>query len=199
MVPHSAWKSLPAGARFAASVPLLVIVSGAPGAGKSTLAERLGAALGLPVFTKDGIKEALLDSLGASTRARSRELGGASYAVLSVVAETLLASGSSVVMESNFHHGTSEPELRRLLVHGRGVQVHCATSRDVIERRYRARFEAGLRHPGHFDIEALPDVLKGFDEGVCEALDLDVPLVRVETTDGYRPGFENIVEQVRRV
>jgi adenylate kinase family enzyme len=40
-----------------APLPLLVIVSGAPGSGKTTLAKRVGVALQLPVFTKDGFKK----------------------------------------------------------------------------------------------------------------------------------------------
>jgi predicted kinase len=184
-------------AQVGTPAPLLVIVSGAPGAGKTTLAERLGTTLRLPAITKDLIKEALFDTLGSPTRARSQELGRASYAVLSAVAAAVLASGNGLVLESNYRRGTSEPDLRPLLTYARSVQIHCETDRAVIERRYRARYEAGLRHPGHLDAEALPDVLTGFDEGVTEALDLDVPLVRVETTDGYRPSFETIVELVR--
>jgi dephospho-CoA kinase len=42
----------------------VVVVSGAPGAGKSTLAVPLARALGFPLVSKDVIKESLFDSLG---------------------------------------------------------------------------------------------------------------------------------------
>jgi hypothetical protein len=42
----------------------LIVVSGAPGTGKSTIARKLGAALRLPVLSLDPIKEALADVLG---------------------------------------------------------------------------------------------------------------------------------------
>jgi predicted kinase len=180
---------------------VLVIVTGAPAAGKSTLAARLGVALQLPVLMKDTIKEALLDTLGAPSRERSRDLSRASYAVLAAMAGAVLVSGTGAVVEANYRRGTSEPELHRLLPHGRGVQVHCAARRDVIERRYRERTEAGLRHRGHFDAQMLPEVLTWLDDGLCDPLDLNVPLVRVDTNDGYQPSFETvmaIVEQVRR-
>jgi predicted kinase len=174
-----------------------VIVSGAPGSGKSTLAARLGDALHLPLLMKDTIKEALLDTLGAPTRERSGELSRAAYAVLGAVAAAVLHSDSGVVVEANFRRGTSEPEMRQLLAHARGVQVHCAASREVIERRYRERTGAHPRHPGHFDSVMLPEVLRWLDEGICEPLDLAVPLVRVETSDDYRPSFDLIMKQVR--
>jgi len=40
-------------------------VGGAPGAGKTTLATALAAALGSPLLPKDVIKEGLMDALGA--------------------------------------------------------------------------------------------------------------------------------------
>ena len=42
----------------------LVVVSGAPGSGKSTIASAIGAALRFPVLSLDPVKEALADVLG---------------------------------------------------------------------------------------------------------------------------------------
>lgn len=199
MVPRDSEGRAPESGANGAAVPLLVIVTGAPGAGKSTLAVRLGAALHLPVLMKDTIKEVLLDSLGAPTRARSGELSRASYTVLSVVAGAVLASGIGVVVEANYRRGVSEPELRPLLEHARGVQTLCTTRRDVIERRYHERTDAGLRHPGHFDAEMTPEVLRGLGDGVYDPLDLAIPLVHVDTSAGYQPTFEVILERLRDV
>jgi predicted kinase len=41
----------------------VVLVSGAPGAGKTTVAVPLAAALGLPLLSKDQIKETIFDAL----------------------------------------------------------------------------------------------------------------------------------------
>lgn len=41
----------------------IVLVSGAPGAGKTTIAQPLAEALGFPLLSKDHIKETLYDSL----------------------------------------------------------------------------------------------------------------------------------------
>jgi hypothetical protein len=62
----------------------LVYVSGAPGAGKSSLAGPLAAELGFALITKDTLKETLHDALGAPEPELpwSRLLGGAAMELL---------------------------------------------------------------------------------------------------------------------
>jgi predicted kinase len=83
------------------SVREVVVVSGAPGAGKSTLAVPLAHALGFPLLSKDVIKESLFDSVGqvdADALASSRRLGGATMELL----WRLAAECPSVVIEADF-------------------------------------------------------------------------------------------------
>jgi tRNA uridine 5-carbamoylmethylation protein Kti12 len=58
----------------------LIIVTGRPAAGKSTLAKWLGQRLDMPVLSKDGIKEILFEELGWHDREWSKRLGRASLA-----------------------------------------------------------------------------------------------------------------------
>ena len=62
----------------------VVLVSGAPGSGKTSLAAPLAAELGLALLRKDRIKETLHDGLGAPEPdlAWPRRLGGAAMELL---------------------------------------------------------------------------------------------------------------------
>lgn len=90
----------------------LVLVSGAPGAGKSTLAPPLATHLGLPLLSKDVIKEALFDTLGSvddDPLTSSRRLGAAAMTLL----WHLAGHCPAVMLEANFR-SASEYERDRV-------------------------------------------------------------------------------------
>lgn len=179
--------------------PLLVMVGGAPGSGKTTLAGRLAAELSLPVLLRDELKEALFDTLGSPDRERARQLGVASYELLRLVAGRLVAARVSMIIESNFRRGLSEAWLVPLLVGCRGVQIHCEGVPAVIRARIHERIERGERHPGHHDLVDMPRLQQELDAGLFQPLALAVPTLRVDTTTDleYCPSFEEIVAFVR--
>lgn len=155
--------------------PVLVIVSGAPASGKTTLARRLAADLGLPLLARDDLKEILYDTLGAADRAASRRIGGAAYALLCRLADQFLSAGVSLIIESNFGHGIAEDELSPLTERTRAILIHCQAADEMILARYRARATAVDRHPGHHDRDAAADVATNLAAGRFAPLDLPIP------------------------
>jgi predicted kinase len=122
---------------------LFVVVSGAPGAGKTTLARPLSRALDLPLLEKDAIKEALGEVLGAADMAESKRFGQATMSVLYGLARI----NAGAVLESTWDVALARRELATLP--GRIVEVFCDAAPEVCQQRYVAR--TGTRHPVHFD------------------------------------------------
>jgi len=56
-------------------MPLLLVVTGMPSSGKTTVAEGLAGRLGLPLIAKDEIRESLYESVGAEDVSASARLG----------------------------------------------------------------------------------------------------------------------------
>ncbi len=150
-----------------------VIVNGPPGSGKSSLAPALADALGLPLLTKDAVKETLLDELGYADRAASRRIGAAAGEVLWTV---LASCPDGAVVESWL-----APSLREVVRAGlaragvdRVIEVWCSCPPHEVRRRYTAR----QRHPGHFDDAFLGDL----DEVLASAEPLALgPVLHVST------------------
>ena len=177
------------------SAPTLLIVSGAPGSGKTTLARRLAADLHLPLISRDQLKEALADAMGAPLDVpASKRLGAGSVAALYLVARQLLEARVGLILESNFKRGLSEPELRPLLACSDPVLIHCSAPDPVVQWRYQERHLRGERHAAHFDAERAADLAEELSAGSYRPLDIGIPTLVVDTTDGWRPSYEEILE-----
>ena len=171
----------------------LVVIGGAPATGKTTLALALGASLDLPVLTKDDIKEALAEPFATGDRDWSRQLGVAAYSVLFAVAERILAAGNGLVLETNFRSGISDAPLRALVRLAPTVVIVCRIPDALRRNRFEARAARG-RHRVHVDSAVLDE----WNEDDAEFLiDIGVPRIIVDTTDGYAPDLDHIVAFAR--
>ena len=77
----------------------LIVFSGLPGTGKSTLAESVGKQLHFPVFAKDWLEANLLRN-GLVPTINEKPLGYASYSLMTTLAERQLMLGQSVILDS---------------------------------------------------------------------------------------------------
>jgi predicted kinase len=178
-------------------LPRLVIVTGAPGTGKTLLATRLSRELGLPLLTKDSIKEVMMEALPVPDRDASKQVGAAAFRVLFALSQSLLDAGVGTVLEGPFAHPQADAELRELCRYARPVLIHCVAPADLVVRRYRDRYESGQRHPGHFDAAVLSGLAARIQAGEFEAPLLEVPKLVVDTRDGYNPTLDRIVAAVQ--
>lgn len=137
----------------------VVVVTGHPGSGKTSLAVALAADLGVPLVTKDQIKERLFDTLGIGDREWSHRLGAASMAVLYDLVRSLLPV-TSVVAEANFHPRDASRPLREAAEAAGAavVQVVLDVPADVLLARAEERATTGERHPGHLDEHLLDEL-----------------------------------------
>ena len=130
----------------------LIIFSGLPGTGKSTLAEAVGKDLGIPVFAKDWLEGTLLRS-GLKRTIEDKPLGFAGYELLTVLAERQLILGQSAILDSVAGTDTIRSTWRQLArQYGADWRVvECICSDEAL---HRSRLQVRKRNiPGWHELE----------------------------------------------
>ncbi len=153
----------------------LVLVTGLPASGKSTLAEPLASALDLPLISKDHFKQILFDTLGVGDADWSRTIGRAAIALQF----DAMAKHRSAVVDSALWTGIAEPEVEALGLEL--VQVYCRCPFELARTRYFDRVRAGSRHVGYREEEMTVAAYERF-RPLCTPLDLSAPLLEVDTS-----------------
>lgn len=178
--------------------PLLLLITGAPATGKTTLGRQLAERLGLPYLYKDGFKEILFDTLGWKDRDWSRQLGKASMEMLFHVAEALLKAGCSLAMESNFHREMDLPRLLEM-IHQNSCQVFqivCTVSEELFKERWQARATQRVRHPGHLDNELAAEFTSRMPAAEEYELPLPGRVLIVDTTHLSEADVDRLINQI---
>jgi predicted kinase len=130
----------------------LIVFSGLPGTGKSTLAEAIARGLGIPVFAKDWL-EATMVRCELKPTNDEKPLGSAGYELLTVLAERQLMLVQSVILDSVAGSQSIRRSWRQLSVkHGADWRViECICSDESL---HRSRLKGRKRNiPGWHELE----------------------------------------------
>ncbi len=125
---------------------MLVVMSGLPGTGKSTLAERVAARLRIPVLSVDAIESAILRAGVAPTFAT----GLAAYLVAETLADAQVRTGQGVIVDAVNAVEPAKAMWRDLAArHGLAPRiVECSCADEALHReRLAARGQRFERFP----------------------------------------------------
>jgi predicted kinase len=175
------------------ALPTLVVVSGPPGTGKTTLAHKIARAVGCPAICRDEIKEGMAHATPGFVPEPGDELTMRTLPTFFGVLELLVRSGVTTVAEAAFQDRLWRPGLEPLRALAQVRIVHCTVDADVaFQRNLRRRQKDPLRL-AHADPGPLDSADHALGNRTFERVSVDAPWIEVDTTDGYRPGLKEIV------
>ncbi|MCB0194983.1 MAG: AAA family ATPase [Anaerolineae bacterium] len=179
--------------------PKCIIVTGRPGAGKTTLAKRLGQRLWLPVISRDELKEGYVNTYGVKHDQLPPNTNKVVSTLFFEVVNQFLRNQISLIIEAAFQHKVWEARVPQLAEVGRPFIIVCAIDDDVAAKRHLQR---GLDNPDREFYHGDKRVAHYRETGEIAppkpyiAPELNVPTIHVSTSGAYSPSIEEIVRML---
>ena len=129
----------------------MIIITGIPGSGKTTLAKRLMQDVGVRGVAQDAVKEFLADHLGGTyTDQQSSALGRVTRRAVLELGVEFEKLGEQIIIESALQTSAAE-EILQHSPHRPILQIYVTCGLAEVKRRFYARKQSGHRHSVHTD------------------------------------------------
>jgi predicted kinase len=172
--------------------PLMIIVSGAPGSGKTTVANALADYLRVPHVPRDDVLRGL-----ELTRGGEINRGEEGVPVYFAILENMCRLGVSFVTDGTLYRGLSERDVKeRFVPIATVVNVHTRAQNEYDRFVRRESQRAGWSDEW---VKSHMARLKEIYNDTVDPLDFGVPLIEVDATDGYDPSIHDIVAHIREI
>ncbi len=174
--------------------PALIVLTGRPGSGKTTLAHALAKTIRCPAICRDEIKEGFVNTT-AQVGAPGDEITWQIYEAFFDTVRLLLDRRITLVPEAAFQHTPWTRKLEAISQIARVRIIVCSLEPQLARKRHIERGLADpVREQFHHD-RAVQAAREGLELpiGDYQPPKMDVPTLMVDTSDGYRPDFQSIV------
>src|SRR4051794_36666614 len=170
--------------------PLLLLIRGAPGSGKTTLGSLIASRLRLQHIDRDFVANGLRLTVQFGGPASLVERAPATaFGVL----EHLTAAGVSVVFSGTMYRGEMEQSVRRLQDFATVVNVHL-TATNATDRWIAARRQDGV--PEAVIEDLLINRIHNLGPAISDAVDYGCTRIEVRADEGYDPSIDAVVDRV---
>ncbi|RMI39964.1 ATP-binding protein [Actinomadura harenae] len=174
--------------------PTLIVVSGPPGSGKTTLARKIAAQIGCPLIVRDEIKQGLVIATPGYRPGGEDPLNLTALAAFTDVLTTLLKAGSTTVAEAAFQDRLWRPILEGLTGTADIRIIRCELPAGTAHARVSERAATDAHRAAHGDAGLLNAIAAGASPIVSfSPITMDVPTLTVDTSDGYQPALPDII------
>lgn len=187
----------------------LIILTGAPASGKSSIVEAVGAKLGIDVISKDGFKIELFERYGFTNHAEKKKLSIEGEKIMHDTIKDYVNKNIDLIVDNNFKHFDTVREIISQADVDVVIKcVYCIADYDVLAKRYNDRISSGNRHLALYTLNQYPvidgvskfhplitrDDVERIEQGIQE-FTFGQEVLEINT-DNIESEFENLCNKV---
>jgi len=181
---------------------VLIIVSGHPASGKTTLSKKISEEFNLPIVSADGIKETFWELFGPSPDFELNDkIGKACFEILYYFINSILSKGKSLIVEAHFSPKINNKRINRIgkKFNAKLLQIYCNCDKNVLEKRFKERIIKSSYHQVHkhtIKLRGLDWVLNNFKKEK-KRLEIKGKTYDLDTTDPKNVDYEKLFEFIK--
>ncbi|MFW5870480.1 MAG: AAA family ATPase [Candidatus Sumerlaeota bacterium] len=178
-------------------LPRCIIITGRPGAGKTTLAKRLAQAIHMPMLSRDEIKEGYVQTFGQAHHELPPETNRIVTHIFFDTARSMLESGVSIVIEAAFQHKLWAEFVPGIIACSRPRIIVCDADPETCARRHLERGLADSdreRFHGDHRVAHYRQTGEMLPPGPWQAPGFDVPTLKIDTSSSIEISLPNVLQ-----
>ena len=142
----------------------LIIMTGAPASGKSSIAETVGRKLGIDMISKDGYKIEVFEKYGFTNHAEKKKLSIKGEEIMYETIEDYITKDVDLIVDNNFKHFNVMRKIIKRVTNNVDIRcVYCVADYEILAKRYNERIRHGNRHQALYTLNQYP-VIDGVSE-----------------------------------
>lgn len=174
------------------SKPKLILITGRAGSGKTILAKLLAPRTGFKYIDSDAEFEKAEKANKVKSGHKPQQYGPAQFLEsLSQYAK----SDINVITELVLHRGVHEDLIIKLSELWSPLIIHCYAD-NARERFYKRALGTDNEEPDWLKEAMAAPINNKLEEAMRKPLKVDIPIIQVNTIDGYNPSIDDIITEV---
>lgn len=136
----------------------LIIFTGAPASGKSSIAATIAQEFNMPYYSKDDFKISLYEQYGFSNHGEKKKLSLLGEKKLMEQIQLSIIQNQDVVVDNNFKDFKGIKEMSEAEDRCKIICINLIANPILLAERYNQRISSGNRHPALYTLDVYPIV-----------------------------------------